>query len=339
VSSAGEGHYGDGAPPRVSVVVPAYDAERFLEECLESVLAQSFGDFELLVVDDGSRDRTAEIVEGYARRDPRVRLLRHPGGGNRGVSRSRELGVADARGGYVAFLDADDAFEPAKLERQVTELDRRPHCVLCHTGIVARREEDAAHDGVRGAVTVLYDRFTERHYRMKRRTIEEYRLLDRADAFRRNYLCNSSVMVRAEAVRGVRFGFPQLFQVEDWTLWIRLALRGPFLLLPEPLVCYRRHLEQATLVTDRDRLRTVYARLELLLYLLAAVDDERVRAAVRGELPAALQDVAGVYAEARGGEPAGDPGAVDVPHLSPARHRLRRRWRQLGKWTRTLFGR
>ncbi|MEM7356468.1 MAG: glycosyltransferase, partial [Acidobacteriota bacterium] len=273
---------------RVSVVVPLYNGERFIGECIESALAQSLGDLEVLVVDDGSRDGSAEIVERYVAQDPRARLLQHPDGANRGVSRSRELAITQARGEYVALLDADDVFEPGKLERQVAELEGRPQCVLCHTGIHQVREADADEGGLRGVGNFLYDRLTERNYRLQRSSIEEYQLLDRQDAFQRNWICNSSVMIRAQALRGLRIGFPQLYQVEDWALWIHLALRGPFLLLPEPLVRWRRHTGQATLNTDRDRLRTTYARLELLLYLLAAVDDAAVRRRVEAELPEAL---------------------------------------------------
>ena len=103
----------------VSVVVPLYNTEKYIAECIESVLDQTLRDLEVLVIDDGSRDRSMEIVEEIASQDSRVRLLRHPGGANLGVSRTRRLGIMEAKGEYLAFLDADDAFEPSKLERQV----------------------------------------------------------------------------------------------------------------------------------------------------------------------------------------------------------------------------
>ena len=121
----------------VSVVVPLYNTEKYIAECIDSVLNQTLRDLEVLVVDDGSRDRSREIVEELARRDSRVRLLRHPGGANLGVSRTRRLGITEASGEYIAYLDADDAFEPSKLGQQVGLMKAYPSCLLCHTGIKA----------------------------------------------------------------------------------------------------------------------------------------------------------------------------------------------------------
>ena len=105
--------------PLVSVIVPLYNTEKYVAECVGSVRDQTLRELEALVIDDGSRDRSAQIVEEIANRDGRVRLLRHPGGVNLGVSRTRRLGIVEASGDYIAFLDADDTFEPSKLERQV----------------------------------------------------------------------------------------------------------------------------------------------------------------------------------------------------------------------------
>src|SRR3954469_12256948 len=99
--------------PEVSVVIPAYNAAQTVGAAVDSVLAQTFGDFELIVVDDGSRDDTAEVVR--ARKDPRVNCVRTENGG---VSAARNRGLDLAAGSLVAFLDADDAWQPAKLERQ-----------------------------------------------------------------------------------------------------------------------------------------------------------------------------------------------------------------------------
>jgi glycosyltransferase involved in cell wall biosynthesis len=111
----------------VSVVIIFLDEERFLAEAVESVLAQTYPSWELLLVDDGSTDRSPEIARGYAAADPgRVRCLEHPGRANRGMSASRNLGVRDARGGYIALLDADDVWLPHKLERQVAIIKSHP---------------------------------------------------------------------------------------------------------------------------------------------------------------------------------------------------------------------
>ena len=98
--------------PAISVIVPVYQAERLLPQCVESVLGQTFSDWELLLVDDGSRDGSPALCDAYAAGDARVRVFHKPNGG---VSSARNLGLEQARGQCIAFLDADDALVPAAL--------------------------------------------------------------------------------------------------------------------------------------------------------------------------------------------------------------------------------
>lgn len=113
--------------PLVSVITIFLDAERFIAEAIESVLAQRYESWELLLVDDGSTDASTAIAKRYAGAHPgRVRYLEHEAHRNRGMSASRNLGIAAAKGEYVAFLDADDVWLPHKLERQVAILESRP---------------------------------------------------------------------------------------------------------------------------------------------------------------------------------------------------------------------
>jgi glycosyltransferase involved in cell wall biosynthesis len=115
------------ASPLVSAVTIVRDGERFLAEAIDSVLGQTYRDLELVVVDDGSTDRSAEIADRVARATPeRVRLVRHADCGSRGMSAARTLGVQAARGGLIAFLDADDVWLPGKIAEQVAVLDAHP---------------------------------------------------------------------------------------------------------------------------------------------------------------------------------------------------------------------
>lgn len=114
-------------PGLVSAVIIFLNAQRFLQEAIESILAQTYVHWELLLVDDGSSDGSTALARRYAERDPgRVRYLEHPGHENRGMSASRNLGLSHARGEYMAFLDADDVWLKEKLERQVAILSTRP---------------------------------------------------------------------------------------------------------------------------------------------------------------------------------------------------------------------
>jgi len=112
---------------RVSIITPFLNAERFLAESVDSVLAQTRDDWELLLVDDGSTDRSRAIAISYATEHPdRIRVLAHPGEEHRGASAARNLGAAHAHGEYLAYLDADDVYLPDKLARQVPLLDSHP---------------------------------------------------------------------------------------------------------------------------------------------------------------------------------------------------------------------
>ncbi len=123
----------DAAAPLVSVVVIFLDAARFLDEAVASVLAQDHPNWELLLVDDGSRDGGSAIARRHAEQHPdRVRYLEHPGHANRGKSVSRNLGIHAARGEYVTFLDADDVFLPQKLSHQLALLRSHPEAAMVY---------------------------------------------------------------------------------------------------------------------------------------------------------------------------------------------------------------
>lgn len=106
----------------VSVIMPVYNAEAWLRRAIDSVLAQSHGELELIAVDDGSSDSSPGMLDAYAAIDARVRVLRQPC--NSGVAAARNAGIAAARGRYISFLDADDWWHPAKLERQLASMRR-----------------------------------------------------------------------------------------------------------------------------------------------------------------------------------------------------------------------
>jgi glycosyltransferase involved in cell wall biosynthesis/SAM-dependent methyltransferase len=119
--------------PLVTVIMIFLNAERFIEEAIESVLAQSYDAWELLLVDDGSTDASSQIARRYAEQEPiRVRCLHHPDRKNCGMSASRNLGISEARGELIAFLDADDVWLPEKLEQQVDILKDHPEAAMVY---------------------------------------------------------------------------------------------------------------------------------------------------------------------------------------------------------------
>src|SRR5262249_58606871 len=119
--------------PTVSVVTCFLNAEKYLEEAVQSVIAQTYPHWELLLIDDGSRDRSSALAKSFAARYPeKIRYLEHPGHKNLGKSTSRNLGIREANGKYVALLDADDLFLPEKLDRQVGVLESHPEAGLIY---------------------------------------------------------------------------------------------------------------------------------------------------------------------------------------------------------------
>ncbi len=199
---------------KVSVVMPAYNAEAYIEAAVRSVLRQTWTDFELIVVDDCSQDATAEIVGRLAKEDSRVILLGNPK--NAGVSASRNTGVAKAQGEWVAFLDSDDLWREDKLEKHLALLKQHPDAVLSYTAS-AFIDEDGR----------------EYSYVMEAEPETTYKTL-----LRKNLLSCSSVMVRRDVMLRHPMGGDRMH--EDYAAWL-LILREMRCAygLNEPLLQYR----------------------------------------------------------------------------------------------------
>ena len=226
--------------PLVSVVVIFLDAKPFLAEALESVLAQTFQDFELLLVDDGSTDGSTAIARRFAERlGERGHHLEHPGHANRGMSASRNLGIRHARGRYVALLDADDVWLPHKLARQVAILEAAPDVGLVFgqpeywygwTGRPEDRRRNAVPPlGVHPDQVVEPPRLLTRLYPLGTRTAP----------------CPSDLFFRREVAERVG-GFEEHFHearalYEDQAFLAKVYLRERVLGVPETWLRYRQH--------------------------------------------------------------------------------------------------
>lgn len=117
---------------KVSIVMPVYNAQRFLSQAIDSVLSQSYSDFELIMIDDCSTDNSFEILREYEKKDSRVSVFKN--NKNRGVSFTRNFGVKKAKSDYIAFIDSDDMWTADKLEKQINLIDKYPDTTLCYTG-------------------------------------------------------------------------------------------------------------------------------------------------------------------------------------------------------------
>jgi len=215
--------------PRVSVLLPVYNAERYLAGTLDSLLRQSFEDFELIAVNDGSTDTSEAILRGYAERDARVRLVSRP---NTGLVVALNEMLDIARGELCARMDADDIALPHRLERQIAFMDARPD-VVCLGGAIELIDEQGA--PLHSPAPVCGDEAVQR------------------EALRgRTPICHPAAMFRTEAVRAVGGYHDDAYPAEDLDLWLRLGEVGKLDNLPETILRYRLH-EASISVRKRER--------------------------------------------------------------------------------------
>jgi glycosyltransferase involved in cell wall biosynthesis len=206
----------------ITVVIPAYNASKYIAETLTSVLAQTLPPDEVLVIDDGSTDDTADVAEGFG---PPVRVIRRK---NARQAASRNFGVQEAKSEWVAFMDSDDLWTVDKLEKQMLELARNPKADLCYTARIHFVESDG-HKTWRKVIPVPPAEGI------------------RKALFRNTTFLPSSVVVRRSAFLAAG-GFATHFKVvEDWDLWLRMLHSGTvFAACQEPLMQYRVHPHSTT---------------------------------------------------------------------------------------------
>ena len=200
--------------PVISVILPVYNGERTIRETIESVLNQTFSGFELIVVNDGSKDSTLEILAQIE--DPRLQVYSYP---NAGVAASRNRGIARAVGEYLAFIDADDLWMPGKLKAQLKTLQRNPRAAVAYSWADCMDEAG-------------------RWVRSGKRTaangdVYAMLLLD-------NFLmCGSTPMIRRQALDQVGAFDESISPVADWDMWLRLAAHYHFVCVPVVQAMYR----------------------------------------------------------------------------------------------------
>jgi glycosyltransferase involved in cell wall biosynthesis len=199
-------------PPMTSIIIPTFNRAAFLREAIDSVLAQTEQDFELLVVDDGSTDQTRELVAEYGNR------IRYLFQNNRGVSAARNLGIRQTSGKLVAFLDSDDLWLPPKLAKQVQWMAANPNIMLCHTDEIWIRR------GKRVNQKKIHAKSGGWIYPF---------------CLPRCIISPSSVIMRRELFDAAGLFDEQLPVCEDYDLWLRVASRFEVGFIPQPLIVKR----------------------------------------------------------------------------------------------------
>ena len=214
--------------PKISVLMSVYNGEQFLREAIDSILQQTYRDFEFIIVNDGSQDRSEEIIRSYE--DPRIRF--YSNGQNLGLIPSLNRGLQMAQGEFLARLDADDVALPQRLEKQVQVLESSPEIVL--TGTQMQLIDSDGKD-------------------LEVWAYPEHPLLARWVMMFNTPVSNSSVLARAQPMREVGGYRIEYKYAEDFDLWSRLAEHGDVVNLPEVLGKYRVHGESVTTTREQEQ--------------------------------------------------------------------------------------
>jgi glycosyltransferase involved in cell wall biosynthesis len=217
--------------PAISVVIPCYNASRYLESALASVQVQTFTDFEIIVVDDGSTDNSKALLEAIASREPRLRIISRP---NTGIVGALNDGLAAARGEFIARMDADDLCFPGRFEKQVAYLRAHPDCVC---------------------VGSYFNYIDDHGARVKwnPRETEHENLVANLLAGDGGSLIHPAILLRREAVIRVGGYRVEAQWVEDLDLYLRLAQIGRLANLPEVLFDYRYHSQSVNFTRNEGR--------------------------------------------------------------------------------------
>jgi GT2 family glycosyltransferase len=264
--------------PCVSVVIPCYKQAHFLKECVASLRAQSHDQWEAVIVDDGSPDHTADVVQQLAREDPRVRLVRKSNGG---LSSARNAGLANVRGDFIQFLDADDLLEPDKLSIQLHHLMTHTAVDLVYGNVTYFFDDDPA-NRVRNP---FWDGSPQRDWITERAGASEP-LLERL--VHGNLFPVCAPLMRASLLHRVGSFNTSLPALEDWEYWIRCAAAGgvfSFADRPGSQALVRVHRSSMT----HDKLRMSTAAVQMRATTLHYIRDQPLRVLTLSRLVESLR--------------------------------------------------
>ncbi|HLS48067.1 MAG TPA: glycosyltransferase family A protein [Gemmatimonadales bacterium] len=288
-------------PLRISVVVPAWNSERFLPEALASIARQHRRPMEVIVVDDASDDATAALAESAG-----ARVIRQAWNGGPGASRN--AGIEAAAGDLVAFLDADDWWQPDHLERVAPLLEATPGAVL-------------ACGRVRGRMAA-----EDRELPDTEAPFSAIRML-----WRRNPVLQSAAIVRRSAILEAGGYRPEMRFAEDYDLWFRLARRGPFVCSSMATVNYRAHPDQLS-ARKAAMLKAAWDTRNRAWAQVAPTLDSAERALIEADLRAAWEEDLRTAWHFRGPEPLSAVMAIEV--AVPGIEEIRHRWIAQARWLR-----
>lgn len=235
--------------PTVSVVIPSYNHEKFIQECIQSVLNQTFQDFEIIITDDASSDDTIILIEGFD--DSRIKLFKHPK--NMGASIAANNCILNASGKYIAMLNSDDSWHPHKLEMQLKYLETHPDISIVFSKVNWVNEDgNLLKDGL------PYNNVFNVENRNRYEWLRHFFLVG-------NSLCHPSSLIRRDKYFDIGFLNPSFSNLPDLDLWVRFCLKYDIYILEQPLIRFRRINEQSNAsgnsISSRIRNRFEYKQI------------------------------------------------------------------------------
>ena len=201
--------------PKVNIIMSVYNGDKYLREAIDSILNQTFTDFEFIIINDGSTDQTKEILESYT--DPRIRLFHQE---NMGLTKSLNKGLRLAEGEYISRQDADDISEPERIEQEVKFLDDNPQVALVGTHVSFIDKQGKEFDGWKPPCG---------HEEIRKKLMKG------------NCFCHGSVMIRRECLSAIGVYREVFKHTQDYDLWLRLSERYKVANLNKVLYRFRRH--------------------------------------------------------------------------------------------------
>lgn len=244
--------------PKISVIIPVYNSEIYIAACLDSVLKQTFDDFEIIVVDDGSSDSTPLILKEYAARDARVIVLHQMNSGKPSIARN--TGIIRSTGTYITFLDADDIYEKTKLEREYNLLNSYDNIDVVFSDMYLQSSA-----GVKDKNTYLQKAGFYRKAERLLKPLGDNGYLCSEDSYilmstQISFITTQTVMARRSRLLSENIWFPEDMTIgEDLDLWFRLAKGAELLFINEPLSSYLVREDSVTANPDKLALGLIQA--------------------------------------------------------------------------------
>jgi len=221
--------------PLISIVIPSYNQAKYIAYNLDSILAQTYTNFEVIFIDDGSKDNTAEILKNYTEKDSRIKYF-YQNNSERAVARSH--GISKAAGKYVCLVDSDDTWLPHKLETQLAVMENDPEIILCYAPV---NRIDPENKPLKNAT----------------RQQEGYSGLIYKHLLMRNFIPSVTPMIRASVLKNIGEQVTDFIPYEDWDFWLRLSRCGKFHHIKEALGNYRLHPQQSVKNVKAPRIEEV----------------------------------------------------------------------------------